>query len=94
MIRPERPETFEPEVLALLGSIFDEAWASVAPEYALDAEAAREARAELATIMLRLTDLQLGSGELKEKALRSFRSARLAGQSQARHPLQESSCEV
>jgi hypothetical protein len=69
-------ETFEPEVLALLGSIYDEAWASVAADYAhADADTLAEARAELAAIMLRLAEHQLASGELKDQAIRQFRHA-------------------
>ena len=69
-------ETFEPEVLALLGSIYDEAWASVAANYAhADVDTLAEARAELATIMLRLAERQLASGELKDQAIRQFRHA-------------------
>jgi hypothetical protein len=73
-MRAPRPETFEPEVLALLGSIYDEAWTSVAAGYAQADSATREgARAELAAIMLRLAERQLGSSDLRDKALRIFR---------------------
>jgi hypothetical protein len=71
-----RPETFEPEVLALLGSIYDETWACVAASYAqADPKTREEGRAELAAIMLRLAEQQLGSNDLKDKALRLFRRA-------------------
>jgi hypothetical protein len=50
-----RPETLEPEFLAQLGSIYDEAWASVAASYThVDTHALADARAELAAIMMRL----------------------------------------
>jgi hypothetical protein len=78
-MRAPRPETFEPEVLALLGSIYDEAWASLAAGYTQADGATREgARAELAAIMLRLAERQLGSNDLKDKALRIFRRASVA----------------
>jgi hypothetical protein len=71
-----RPETFEPEVLALLGSIYDETWSCVAAGYTqADPKTREEARAELAAIMLRLAEEKLGSNELKDKALRLFRRA-------------------
>jgi hypothetical protein len=71
-----RPDTFEPEVLALLGSIYDETWACVAAGYAqADPKTREEARAELAAIMLRLAEQQLASNDLKDKALRLFRRA-------------------
>ncbi len=69
-----RPETLEPEFLAQLGSIYDEAWASVAVSYAhVDADALAEARAELAAIVMRLAAGQLASGELKDQAIHEFR---------------------
>jgi hypothetical protein len=75
-MRASRPEKFEPEVLSLLGSIYDETWACVAAGYAqADPKTREEARAELAAIMLRLAEEQLGSNELKDKALRLFRRA-------------------
>ena len=59
-----------------MGSIYDEAWASLAAGYAQADGATREgARAELAAIMLRLAERQLGSNDLKDKALRIFRRA-------------------
>ncbi len=71
-----RPETFEPEMLALLGAVYDDAWRTVAAEYAhADADTLAEARAELAAIMLRLAEEQLASGELKDRAIRQFRQA-------------------
>jgi hypothetical protein len=78
-MRAPRPETFEPEVLALLGSIYDEAWASLAAGYAQADRVTREgARAELAAIMLRLAERQLGSNDLKDKALRIFKRSSVA----------------
>jgi hypothetical protein len=72
-MRASHPETFGPEVLALLGSMYDEAWASVAAGYAHADRVTREAaRAELAAIMLRLAEEQLGSNDLKDKVLRIF----------------------
>jgi hypothetical protein len=78
-MRAPRPETFEPEVLALLGSIYDEAWASLAAGYVQADPVTRDgARAELAAIMLRLAERQLGSDDLKAKALRIFKRGSVA----------------
>jgi hypothetical protein len=78
-MRTPSPETFEPEVLALLGSIYDDAWASLAAGYAqADRVTIEGARAELAAIMLRLAEQKLGSGDLKDKALRIFKRGSLA----------------
>jgi hypothetical protein len=78
-MRAPRPETFEPEVLALLGAIYDEAWASVADGYVQADRATREeARAELADIMLRLAEQQLGSNDLRDRALRIFKGSSMA----------------
>jgi hypothetical protein len=75
-MRAPRPETFEPEMLALLGAVYDDAWRTVAGGYDYaDAETLAEARAELAAIMLRLAERQLASGELKDQAIRQFRQA-------------------
>jgi hypothetical protein len=70
-----RPETFEPEVLALLGAIFDEIWNTVGAEsqYA-DPAAKASARARLADIMLQLAGQQLAEGHLKQKAIAVFRN--------------------
>jgi hypothetical protein len=71
-----RPETLEPEFLAQLGSIYDEAWASVAASYThVDTHALADARAELAAIMMRLAADELASGELKDQAIHEFRRA-------------------
>ncbi len=71
-----RPETLEPEFLAQLGSIYDEAWASVAASYThVDTHALADARAELAAIMMRLAADELASGELKDQAIHEFRCA-------------------
>ena len=73
-MNPSRPETFEPEMLALLGAVYDDAWLTVAAGYVYaDAETLAEARAELAAIMLRLAERELASGDLKEQAIRQFR---------------------
>ena len=73
-MRAPRPETFEPEMLALLGAIYDDAWRTVAAGYVhADAETLAEARAQLAAIMLRLAERQLASDELKAQAIRQFR---------------------
>jgi hypothetical protein len=72
-MKPQRPETFEPEVLALLGAIFDETWAALAPKFrhahAIELAAAR---GRLASIMLGLAEDQLASSDLKQRALAIF----------------------
>ena len=45
-------KVFEPEELAALGSLFDEAWAAVEGANGADARAAADARTRLASIML------------------------------------------
>jgi hypothetical protein len=75
-MRAPRPETFEPEMLALLGAVYDDAWQTVAASYVhADADTLAEARAELAAIMLRLAQHQLATGELKDLSIRQFRKA-------------------
>lgn len=70
---PARNETFEPDDLARLGHIFDEAWATLAPSLTgADAAAVASARARLAGIMLELTRQQLVAANLKERALAIF----------------------
>ena len=67
------PETFEPEMLALLGAVYDDAWRTVAADYVhADADTLAAARAELAAIMLRLAEQQLASHELMDQAIRQF----------------------
>jgi hypothetical protein len=68
-----RPETFEPEVLAKLGSAYDEAWASVAAAFEHAGETAQAAaRAKLAEIMLGLVEQQVMPERLKQRALTMF----------------------
>jgi len=62
-------EVIEPEELAQLGKVFDEAWA------ALGATAAHGRADHLASILLRLANLrQLGPEQMMATALRIFRS--------------------
>jgi hypothetical protein len=64
----------------LLGSIYDEAWASIAAGYVqADRETREGARVELAAIMLRLAEEQLEAGDLKNKAMRLFKRASAPG---------------
>lgn len=67
--------TLEPGDLSLLGTAFDEAWATVAPEFALSEELqVVRARTELARIMLHLMELrQLDGEELKRTGVRIFK---------------------
>ena len=65
-------EIMQPEELAQLGTVFDEAWAAVG---ATAAEGRADQRVILASILLRLANLrQLGPEQLKATALRIFRS--------------------
>ena len=65
-------EIMEPEELAQLGTVFDEAWAAVG---ATAGEGRADQRVILASILLRLANLrQLGPEQLKATALRIFRS--------------------
>ena len=70
-------EVIEPEELAQLGQVFDEAWAAVG---ATAGEGRADQRAILASILLRLADLrQLGPDQMKATALRIFRSEPIQG---------------
>jgi hypothetical protein len=71
----KNPGTFEPEVLARLGAIFDEAWASLDADFEHANEATRlAARSKLAGILLELVEQQLVSESLKQRALIIFQS--------------------
>jgi hypothetical protein len=72
------PSVFDPDDLAVLASLFEEAWASIAADFkAAESTAASAARARLAKIMLDLAQLrQLGPEEMKRKAIRAFRQDR------------------
>ena len=73
---PSRRETFEPEDLARLGSMFDEAWAAVAARFAKADEAERAAaRARLAGIMMELLNQQLVADGLPQRAIAIFQFA-------------------
>lgn len=68
-----RIETLEPEDLARLGSLYDAAWAAVAPSLNhLSVTAIQAARARLAGIMLELTKQQSVHDNLKQRALVIF----------------------
>lgn len=68
-----RIETLEPEDLARLGSLYDAAWAAVAPSLNhLSGAAIQAARARLAAIMLELTKQQSVHDNLKQRALVIF----------------------
>ena len=65
-------EIMEPEELAQLGGVFDEAWTAVS---ASASKGRDEQRTTLAIILLRLANLkQLGPEQLKATALRIFHS--------------------
>jgi hypothetical protein len=67
-------EIFEPEVLAALGSVFDETWKVLAAEpYLVDITTRERARLRLAGILIELAKLgQLNSEEMKAAAIRIF----------------------
>lgn len=66
-------EIMEPDDLALLGTVFDEAWAELGSLEAGDISA--DERTRLAGILLRLAHLkQLGPDQMKATALRIFRA--------------------
>jgi hypothetical protein len=68
-----RQEIFEPEDLRLLGSVFDQTWASVAAE-PFATRLGDGARHELANILLGLGQLrQVGPEQLGATAARLFR---------------------
>ncbi len=70
---PIRMETFEPEDLASLGSIFDQAWASVAAGYEhADEDTRAAARARLARILLQLAARRVAPESLRQVAVRAF----------------------
>ena len=65
-------EIMEPEELAQLGGVFDEAWAAVSASVSKGRD---EQRTTLAVILLWLANLkQLGPEQLKASALRIFHS--------------------
>lgn len=69
-------EVIEPEELAQLGQLFDEAWAAVGTV----GEGSTDQRTILASILLRLANLrQLGPDQMKATALRIFRSEPIQG---------------
>ncbi|MEI9900517.1 MAG: hypothetical protein WDN31_10800 [Hyphomicrobium sp.] len=71
-----RTETFEPEDLALLGSIFDEAWAAISPIFEeADAETRAEARTRLAGLLLELTGKEASHEHIKQVVLHVFQHA-------------------
>ena len=64
-------EVMEPEELAELGKLFDEAWVALRATAGQESE---ELRTGLASILLRLAHLrQLGPDQMKATALRIFR---------------------
>lgn len=72
----KRPENLEPEDLARLGSLYDQAWAAVAANFAdTDAATRTAARSRLAGIMLELLEQQLVSEGLKQRAVSVFQTA-------------------
>jgi hypothetical protein len=61
--------SFLPDTLTMLGEVFDEVWALVAPEFGDDPDEIEEARIRLATIVLQLAqDGQLGPRQIARTA--------------------------
>jgi hypothetical protein len=68
--------SYEADTLAVLRKVFDEVWASVAPDFGGDPEELEDARIRLATIILTLAkDHQLGPTEIERTASRLIREA-------------------
>lgn len=69
-----RAETFEPEDLKFLGSIFDEAWSAVAAGFDHADEATRAAaRTRLAGLLLELADSETNNERIKQAVVHIFR---------------------
>ncbi|MEI9900778.1 MAG: hypothetical protein WDN31_12380 [Hyphomicrobium sp.] len=72
----ERTETFEPEDLKALGSIFDETWAAIAAGFDHADEATRTAaRTRLACLLLQLAGDDAGHDHIKQAVVHIFRLA-------------------
>lgn len=68
-----RTETFEPEDLALLGSIFDETWASIEAAFEHADEGARAAaRTRLAELLLQLAGHEASHDHIRQTVLHVF----------------------
>lgn len=66
-------EIYEPEDLAILGSVFDEAWAAVASGFDDADEATRASvRTRLATLLLQLAGHEAGRDHLRQSVLNIF----------------------
>ena len=72
----QRAEIYEPEDLAVLGSIFDETWADIAPEFDhADEATCASVRTRLATLLLQLAGRETGHERLRETVLNIFLKA-------------------
>ena len=71
-----RAEIYEPEDLAVLGSIFDETWAEIAPglDHADEATCA-SVRTRLATLLLQLAGHETGHERLRATVMNIFLKA-------------------
>ncbi len=68
-----RAEIYEPEDLAVLGSIFDEAWAEIAPGFDhADEATCASIRTRLATLLLQLAGHETGHERLRETVMNIF----------------------
>jgi hypothetical protein len=67
--------SFGPDVLKVLFKAFDDAWEEIGPGVSNRANAVNAARLQLASIILKLANADtLDAGQLKNEALRIFRS--------------------
>jgi hypothetical protein len=72
--------SFLPATLTMLGEVFDDVWALVAPEFGDDPDEIEEARIRLATIVLELAeDGQLGPRQIARTASRLMRQVSTRG---------------
>jgi hypothetical protein len=72
--------SYEARTLTMLGKVFDEVWASVAPDFGDDTDEIEDAQIRLATIILKLAkDHQLGPLQITRTATRLVRQARARG---------------
>jgi hypothetical protein len=71
-----RTEILEPEDIAVLGSIFDEAWSAVASRFEqADAQTRASARTRLARVLLQLAGDEAGHDRIRQTAVLIFQQA-------------------
>ncbi|MFA5898442.1 MAG: hypothetical protein WC829_04955 [Hyphomicrobium sp.] len=78
----QQAEFFEPEDLALLGSIFDETWSTIDPGFRQADESVRSgARTRLAALLLKLAGCESDRDNLRQVVLHIILSTPVAGRS-------------